>query len=141
MTHKRTSKLLTKLVIASAVVTTLPLATNTKIHADSVGIQQAVTTTVQQTANKTNSLVEKDNRVSHSTPEPTPSSHEEYSAYIETGEDISPAIDPFSFFVFGIGGASLITLIILAIGAVEESFEKKSSKAPTEERRNTYEAR
>ena len=139
MAHKKTPKLLTKLAIVSAIATTLPLTTGTSIHANGIGIQQAVTTTVQQTANKTNNIVKKDNKQSHATPEPADT--ESYGIYVENGEDSSSAIDPFSFFVFGIGAASLITLIILAIGAIRETFNEKSNQAPTEGRRNSYEAR
>ena len=139
MAHKKTPKLLTKLTIVSAVTATLPLATSTNIHANEIGVQQAMTTTIRQTADRTNNTVKKNNKQSHATPEPADT--ESYGIYVENDKDSSSAIDPFSFFVFGIGAASLITLIILAIETIRETFDKKSNQAPTEGRRNSYEAR
>lgn len=139
MAHKKTPKLLTKLTIVSAVTATLPLATSTNIHANEIGIQQAMTTTIRQTAGRASNIAKKDNKQSHATPEPADT--ESYGIYVKNGEDSNSAIDPFSFFVFGIGAASLITLIILAIGTIKEAFDEKSNQAPTEGRRNSYEAR
>lgn len=139
MAHKKTPKLLTKLAIISTIATTLPLATDASIHADEIGIQQTMTTTVRQTTGRASSIAKKDNKQSHATPEPA--NTESYGIYVENGEDSSSAIDPFSFFVFGIGTASLIILIILAIETIREAFDEKSNQAPTEGRRNSYEAR
>lgn len=155
MTHKKTPKLLAKLAIVSAVAATLPLAINTNIHADSIGIQQAVTTTVQRIVNKTNNLA-KNSKTSCQAPEPKPDSG--FYVYYGNGNDNDPVmingkVTPYGHFINALMFLGLLSFACLLVAAIEILFrnlcpnrtikkhEKEANKISKKERRYSYEAR
>ena len=137
MAHKKTPKLLTKLAIVSAVTATLPLATSINIHADEIGIQQAMTTTVQQTVDRANNIVKKNNKPSHQTPEPKA----DIGFYVYYGNNavmVNGKITPYGHFINTLMFLGFLSLACFLTAAIKISLQSPRSnetiKVSTEER-------
>lgn len=148
MAHKKTPKLLTKLAIVSAVTATLPLTIGTNIHADGIGIQQAMTTTVQQAAGRTNNLAKKNNKSSYQTPEPKADSGIQICYGNGYGNDVvmeNGKVTPYGHFINALMSLEFLSLAWLLAAAIKISLQSphpnETIKASMEGRRNSYEAR
>lgn len=144
MARKKTVKLLAKLVIVSAIMATLPLVTGANIHADGIGIQRAVKTAMRQTTNHVTNSIKKDNKTAHQAPEPEADSGF-YECYGGGAVMVNGKVTPYGQFINALMFLGLVSLAGSLVVTIKFSFQtlcpNKTTKAPIEERRNSYEVR